>query len=113
MYLLTPIIAVMILVGTFSVGSYVKEQARDVVSQYNLSQISQVLEMYYIEDGKYPESLDMLVKSGEVKNINIGDYKYLAVGDGQKAAVLGTKSYCWRSEDGKVRGTTSASLCQP
>ncbi|KKR51095.1 MAG: hypothetical protein UT84_C0003G0090 [Candidatus Curtissbacteria bacterium GW2011_GWA1_40_16] len=108
-----PIIAGVILVGTLGVGSYVQEEAMDVVLRYNLSQISQVLEIYYVENGKYPESLDMLVKSGEVKNINIGDYKYLAVGDGQKAAVLGTKSYCWRSEDGKVRGTTSESSCLP
>jgi hypothetical protein len=113
MFFLMPIIAGVILVGTLGVGSYVQEQARDVVSRYNLSQISHVLEIYYVEDGKYPQSLDEVIKRGEVKNINLGDYKYFAAGDGQRAAVLGAKSYCWRSEDGKVSEATSASLCLP
>ena len=113
MFFLTPILAGIILAGTLGAGSYVTEQARDVVSKYNLSQISHVLEIYYTEDGKYPKNLDEVVKKGEAKNINVSEFKYSASGDGQSVAVLGAKSYCWRSEDRKILEATSTALCQP
>lgn len=113
MFILTPILVGIVLIGTLGAGFYVKEQARDVVSKYNLSQISHVLEIYYAEDGKYPQSLVEVVKKGEVKNINVSEYKYSASGDGQSAAVLGAKSYCWNSEEEKIMKVESVRKCQP
>lgn len=112
MFFLTPILAGIILVGTLGAGAYAQEHASVVVSQYNLSQIAHVLEIYYVEDGKYPQSLDEVVNEGEIKNIKVSDYRYFVSSDGQKAAVLGVKSYCWSSQDGKIKESTPSSFCQ-
>lgn len=101
------------MVGTLGAGAVVQKEASAVVSQYNLSQIGHVLEIYYAQDGKYPQSLDEVVKRGEVKNVNVGDYKYFVSSDGQKAAVLGVKSYCWLSQEGKIEEATSTPSCLP
>lgn len=117
MNLLAPIIAVMILVGTLSVGSYVKEQAMDVVLRYNLSQISKVLDISLVSDGKYPATFDELIASGDLKNV-IEDYKYiyLTSEDRQSGAVLAATDksmWCWQSKDEEIRPLSDPSLCKP
>lgn len=101
MFFITPILAGIILVGTLGAGTYVTGQAREVVSQYNLSQVAYVLEIYYAQDGKYPESLDEVIKRGEVKNINVGDYKYTISSDLNKYTIS-NNDFCLRQIDMKV-----------
>lgn len=96
MFFFTPILAGMILAGTLGAGSYVSEQARDVVSQYNLSQIAHLLEINSVDTGKYPQSLNELVYEGELKNINVENYKYTVSLNGQNASISDGK-YCWKS----------------
>lgn len=86
------------MVGTLGAGTYVTEQAREVVSKYNLSQISHVLEIYYVEDSKYPQSLEEVVRRGEVKNLNVADYSYELFGDTKDVKVCEIKiNICWTS----------------
>lgn len=96
MFFLTPILAGIILAGTLGAGVYVQGEARDVVSQYNLSQIAHLLEIDSVDTGKYPQSLNELVNEGEIKNIKVENYKYLRSEDGQNASISDGK-YCWKS----------------
>lgn len=109
MFFVTPILAGIILFSTFGAGSYVQMGASDVVSRYNLSQIGHILEIYYVEDGKYPLSLDEVVNEGEIKNIKVENYKYNVSIDGQKTSVSDGE-YCWVSEVGTVKEDTNCQI---
>ena len=109
MFFLTPILAGLIIAGTIGAGAVVEKQAQDVVSQYNLAQIAHFLEINSVDTGKYPQSLNELVNGGEIKNIEVENYKYSVSINGQKAAVYDGK-YCWNSEVGVVRETIDCQL---
>lgn len=90
MFSLIPVIAGIAILTTF--GSYVQKEALDVVAKTNLRTIATVLEIYKITDGKYPESLESVAASGDLKNMNTSDWKYLANKD-NSGFVL-----CWKSQ---------------
>lgn len=100
MFFLTPILAGLILVGTLGTGAYVKGEAQEVVSRYNFKVLSQSLEIYYIDRGKYPKALNELVADGLVKNLNADAYLYQVSSDRQNVKLCDTISKnCWNSKD--------------
>lgn len=101
MFFLTPIVAGLMLVGTFGTGAYVQDQVREVVGQYNLSAVAHVLEIYRVDHYLYPSDLKELLKGGELKNINLANYDYQVTSDGQMA-ILKSNGYCWQSNIGLV-----------
>ncbi len=94
---LTPIIAAIVIAGTLGGGAYVESQAKDVLTRYNLVQVGHFLTIYQIEDGRFPTSLDQVMKRGEVKNINWAEYTYNVSTTGENSSLY-LNGYCWKSE---------------
>lgn len=106
MFFLTPIIAGIMIVGTLGAGGVVEEQARDVISKYNLSVVIHLLEINYAETRQYPASLEILKAGGEVKNLELKNYTYKITGDRQKF-VIGDGKYCYKSDLGVVESVAA------
>lgn len=97
--------------------AYAEGLGRDTVMQYNLRQISKVLDLNLVSDGKYPQTFDELIASGDLKNIT-DDYKYtyLTSEDRQSGSVLAATDksmWCWQSEDEEIKPLSDPSLCKP
>ncbi len=97
--------------------AYAEGLAQETVMQYNLRQISKVLDVNLVSEGKYPATFDELIASGDLKNVT-ADYKYtyLTSEDRQKGAVLAatdTNMWCWQSEDEEIKPLSDPSLCKP
>lgn len=98
MFFLTPVLAGIILAGTFGGAAYVQEKAKEVVAGYNLATVSHLLEIYNVDHGRYPQSLSQLVDTGEIKNLNVSGYTYQTIGGNQEVEVCEVGGeLCWTS----------------
>ena len=104
------------IVGLSIVGS-VGKLARDVVTQFNLRQISKVLDMNYISEGAYPSSISQLIEDREIQNLPLPNGYFLQVSnDSKKASVLGAstdKIYCWKSTTEQIATVNDRNSCYP
>lgn len=102
---MTSIMTGLVILGTVSFGSYVQTQAEDVVAKTNLQTVATVLETYKVTDGKYPQSLDSVVASGDLKNINAADWKYSADESGSEVVIsvnANSQTYYWTSKTEQI-----------
>lgn len=97
--------------------AYSEGLSRDTVMQYNLRQISKVLDINLISDGKYPATFDELIASGDLKNVTDNyKYTYKTSEDRQSGAVLAATDqsmWCWQSKDEEIKPLSDPSLCKP
>lgn len=100
-----------------SIAASAGKLAHDAVTQFNLRQISKVLDMNYISEGVYPSSINQLIVNREIQNLPLhNDYFLQVSSDCKKASVLGEstdKIYCWKSDTEQIATVNDRNSCYP
>lgn len=111
-FVLTVIVS---LVLSVPVIGYFGGLAKDAVLKFNLRQISKAADIRFIEDGRYPNSLNKVLEEASAGNLSPNlNYTYKVTNDGQEAAILGAysdRSYCWNSTTEVISDVSSNSDC--